>query len=140
MKLPGRRGNCEAWRLAHRRFHGGGAISRVAARARRALPLARRDRRAWRADRKTDRRFSPAESVVHWSVALSFSILGITGLVMGLGKYVLIPFFGHTLFAWLADVSKRCITYRAGVPCFLPILIAIFVPRQLPGRPTTSDW
>src|SRR5207302_6426449 len=30
------------------------------------------------------RRFSPAERVVHWSVAISFSILGITGLVMGL--------------------------------------------------------
>jgi len=43
---------------------------------------------------------------VHWSVAISFSVLGITGLVMGLGKYVLLPVFGHTLFAWLADASK----------------------------------
>jgi len=35
------------------------------------------------------RRFSKAERMVHWTVASSFCVLAITGLVMGLGKYVL---------------------------------------------------
>jgi formate dehydrogenase subunit gamma len=79
------------------------------------------------------RRFSPAERLVHWTVAISFSILGITGLVMGLGKYVLLPVFGHTLFAWLAVVSKALHNFTGPVfAVFLPILIVIFIRDNLP--------
>src|ERR1700730_2060968 len=79
------------------------------------------------------RRFSPAERLVHWTVAISFSILGTTGLVMGLGKYVLIPLFGHSLFAWLAEVSKALHNFTGPVfAVFLPILIAIFIRDNLP--------
>lgn len=79
------------------------------------------------------RRFSPAERLVHWTVAISFSVLGITGLVMGLGKYVLLPVFGHSLFAVLADVSKALHNFTGPVfAVFLPILIAIFVRDNLP--------
>src|SRR5882672_6706690 len=79
------------------------------------------------------RRFSPAERIAHWSVAISFSVLGITGLVMGLGKYVLLPVFGHTLFAWLADGSKALHNFTGPVfAVFLPILIAIFIRDNLP--------
>jgi formate dehydrogenase subunit gamma len=79
------------------------------------------------------RRFSVADRIVHWSVAISFCILGITGLVMGLGKYVLMPVFGHTLFAWLAVVSKALHNFTGPVfAVFLPILIAIFIRDNLP--------
>jgi formate dehydrogenase subunit gamma len=79
------------------------------------------------------RRFSPAERLVHWTVAISFSVLGVTGLVMGLGKYVLMPVFGHTLFAWLADVSKALHNFTGPVfAVFVPVLIALFVRDNLP--------
>src|SRR4030081_1825145 len=79
------------------------------------------------------RRFSPAERLVHWTVAISFSVLGITGLVMGLGKYVLITLVGHTQFAWLAEASKALHNFTGPVfAAFLPILIAIFIRDNLP--------
>jgi formate dehydrogenase subunit gamma len=82
---------------------------------------------------KLIRRFSPAERIVHWSVAISFCVLGITGLIMGLGKYVLLPVFGHTLFALLATVSKALHNFTGPVfALFLPVLIALFVRDNLP--------
>src|SRR3954462_3466325 len=36
-------------------------------------------------------RFTDAERVVHWSVAISFCILGLSGLIMLFGKYVVLP-------------------------------------------------
>jgi formate dehydrogenase subunit gamma len=52
---------------------------------------------------------------------------------MGLGKYVLMPVFGHTLFAWLAVVSKGLHNFTGPVfALFLPVLIAIFIRDNLP--------
>ena len=47
-------------------------------------------------------RFSLFERTVHWTVAITFSTLAISGLVMMFGKFVLLPIIGYTLFAWLA--------------------------------------
>src|SRR5678816_109388 len=41
-------------------------------------------------------RFSTVDQVVHWSVAISFCILGISCLIMLFGKYVLLPIIGYT--------------------------------------------
>ncbi len=51
-------------------------------------------------------RFSPWERIVHWSTAISFSILGISGLIILFGKHVLLPIIGYTLFAWLTQLAK----------------------------------
>jgi len=51
-------------------------------------------------------RFNGWERIVHWTTAISFVILSASGLIMLFGKYVLLPMFGYTLFAWLATVSK----------------------------------
>src|SRR6266702_4380861 len=52
-------------------------------------------------------RFTPLERYTHWVVGISFAILGITGLIMMVGKYVLLPVIGYALFAWLAQLSKH---------------------------------
>jgi len=79
------------------------------------------------------RRFSPAERIVHWSVAISFCVLGITGLIMGLGKYLLLPVIGHTLFALLAGLSKELHNFIGPIfSLFLPALIFMFVRDNLP--------
>ena len=36
-------------------------------------------------------RFTPFERTIHWTVAISFSVLAISGLVMLFGKHVLLP-------------------------------------------------
>ena len=59
--------------------------------------------RAGQAARQADRAPGAAASarvdqVVHWSVAISFCILGLSGLIMLFGKHVLLPIIGYTLF------------------------------------------
>jgi len=79
------------------------------------------------------RRFSDTDRAAHWAVAISFSVLGITGLVMGFGKYLAIPILGHSAFSWLAVVSKHVHDFTG--PIFvvsLPVLIAVFIRDNLP--------
>ncbi len=96
---------------------------------------------AWRGsigvhERPTGRyiqRFSPFERAVHWTMGISFVVLGITGLVLTFGKHILIPVIGYTLFAWLAQASK--IAHNFIAPVFavaVPIFVIMFVRDNLP--------
>jgi formate dehydrogenase subunit gamma len=40
-------------------------------------------------------------------MAISFCVLGISGLIMLFGKHVLLPVLGYTLFAWLTSLAKN---------------------------------
>ena len=51
-------------------------------------------------------RFTLADRVAHWLLAITWVILAITGIVLSLGKVVLLPVVGYTLFSWLAVLSK----------------------------------
>jgi formate dehydrogenase subunit gamma len=80
-------------------------------------------------------RFTPTERWVHWSVAISFVLLGVSGLIMAFGKYVLMPVFGHTLFGWLSYLCKNIHNFVG--PVFLVSIIVFFVlyvRDNLPGR------
>jgi formate dehydrogenase subunit gamma len=52
------------------------------------------------------RRFSPADRHAHWLLAIAWVTLAITGLILSLGKTVLLPVVGYSMFAWLASMSK----------------------------------
>lgn len=52
------------------------------------------------------RRFSNADRYAHWLLAIVWVTLAITGLVLSLGKSVLLPLIGYTLFSWLAALAK----------------------------------
>ncbi|MCX7893032.1 MAG: formate dehydrogenase subunit gamma [Burkholderiales bacterium] len=52
-------------------------------------------------------RFTPADRYAHWLMAIAWVILGITGLILSLGKSVLLPVIGYTLFSWLATAAKN---------------------------------
>ena len=43
----------------------------------------------------------------HWFVAIVWVALAITGLILSLGKTVLLPLIGYTLFSWLATLAKN---------------------------------
>src|SRR6266849_6879083 len=78
-------------------------------------------------------RFTAFERYTHWVVAISFVVLGISGLVMMVGKYVLLPVIGYTLFAWLAQLSKHLHNFAG--PVFvvsLLMFIVMFVKDNLP--------
>ncbi len=84
------------------------------------------------------RRFSTFEQVVHWSAAISFCVLGLSGLAMLFGKYVLLPVFGYTLFAWLAALSKNLHNFIA--PVFI-VSVVFMVPMWLRDNlPRAHDW
>ncbi len=52
-------------------------------------------------------RFSPMDRYAHWTVAIVWVTLAITGLILSLGKAVLLPLIGYTLFSWLAILAKN---------------------------------
>jgi formate dehydrogenase subunit gamma len=52
-------------------------------------------------------RFTPPDRYAHWLLAIVWVTLAITGLVLSLGKTVLLPLIGYTLFSWLATVAKN---------------------------------
>ncbi|KAA3649917.1 MAG: formate dehydrogenase subunit gamma [Proteobacteria bacterium] len=52
-------------------------------------------------------RFTTAERMTHWTVALSFTLLALTGLTLLFGKHVVIPLIGYSAFSWLAALAKN---------------------------------
>ncbi|SNS10520.1 formate dehydrogenase gamma subunit [Noviherbaspirillum humi] len=85
-------------------------------------------------------RFTSLERVTHWTMALSFLALALTGLTMLFGKHVLMPLFGHTLFGWLAYACKNVHNFVG--PLFTASVIVffvMFVRDNLPGK-GDLDW
>lgn len=52
-------------------------------------------------------RFNRWERIVHWSTAITFVVLAITGIVMLFGKHLLLPVIGYKAFSWLTAASKN---------------------------------
>jgi formate dehydrogenase subunit gamma len=52
-------------------------------------------------------RFAPMDRYAHWLLAITWVTLAITGLILSLGKAVLLPLIGYTLFSWLAILAKN---------------------------------
>lgn len=78
-------------------------------------------------------RFTSLERYAHWVMGISFAILGVTGLVMFIGKYVLLPVIGYTLFAWLTQLSKHLHNFVG--PLFalsLLVFIVMYIKDNLP--------
>jgi len=77
-------------------------------------------------------RFTVVERMVHWSVAITFTILAITGLALTFGKSVLLPIIGYTLFSWLAILSKNLHNFVGPLlVVLLPILIVLFFRENI---------
>jgi formate dehydrogenase subunit gamma len=56
-------------------------------------------------------RFTLGERVLHWSIAVLFIIMGITGLSLLLGRLALIPIFGHPVVSGYLEISKALHNY-----------------------------
>lgn len=78
-------------------------------------------------------RFNSIERVTHWTVAISFVVLAVSGLIMLFGKHVLLPVIGYTLFAWLTALAKNLHNFIA--PLFilgLLMMIVVYIRDNFP--------
>ena len=80
-------------------------------------------------------RFTYFERAAHWSNAIAFCVLAISGIVMAFGKFFLLPIIGGTLFGWLSYALKTAHNFFG--PLFavsLVIVFVTFVRDELPRR------
>src|SRR5262249_39565964 len=72
--------------------------------------------------------FPPADRWAHWLLAITWVTLAITGLILSLGKSVLLPLIGYTLFSWLAILSKSLHNFIGPILIFaVPWLFLRFI-------------
>ena len=89
---------------------------------------------------RTIERFTYFERAAHWSVAISFVALAVSGLVLAFGKFFLLPVLGATLFGWLSYALKNLHNFAG--PLFavaLLVLIFVFLRDNLP-RSADLKW
>lgn len=78
-------------------------------------------------------RFSSFERIAHWSMAISFCILAVSGLTMLFGKHVLLPLIGHTLFSWLAELGKNLHNFVGPIFMFsIVVFVVKFIRDNIP--------
>ncbi|MBI1422286.1 MAG: formate dehydrogenase subunit gamma [Gammaproteobacteria bacterium] len=70
-------------------------------------------------------RFTLSERMVHWFTAIIFWLLGITGLILLYGRFVLIPLLGPAGFSITASACKEA--HNLFGPLFLFAMLALFI-------------
>jgi formate dehydrogenase subunit gamma len=86
---------------------------------------------------RTIERFTYFERAAHWSVAGSFVILAVSGLVMAFGKTFLLPVLGATLFGWLTYALKTVHNFVG--PLFTVALLVFIVTYIRDNFPRAYD-
>jgi formate dehydrogenase subunit gamma len=80
-------------------------------------------------------RFTPFERAAHWSNAIAFSILAISGIVMAFGKFFLLPVMGGMLFGPLTWILKSLHNFAGPVfAVSLTIMFFTFLRDNWPQR------
>ena len=77
-------------------------------------------------------RFTDYERIVHWTLAIVFLFLAVTGLILLLGRPLMIPLFGKEFFSLIASASKE--GHNLFGPIFLVSLLMMlfsFVKRNI---------
>ncbi|HEY1092770.1 MAG TPA: cytochrome b/b6 domain-containing protein, partial [Burkholderiaceae bacterium] len=82
-------------------------------------------------------RFTYFERAAHWSNAIAFCVLAVSGLVMAFGKFLLLPIIGGTLFGWLTYALKTA--HNLCGPLFAVSLLIVFVVFVRDNFPAAAD-
>ena len=69
-------------------------------------------------------RFNSVERMSHWTMALSFLVLALTGIITLFGKYVLLPVLGPSGFSWV--ISTGLVIHNFVGPLFMFSLVVGF--------------
>ncbi len=83
-------------------------------------------------------RFTPLERAAHWTNAIAFVCLAVSGIVMAWGKFFLLPVLGSTLFGWLAYALKNLHNFVG--PLFAVSLVIVFVTFVKDNIATAQDF
>jgi formate dehydrogenase subunit gamma len=83
-------------------------------------------------------RFSSWERGVHWATAYSFIALAVTGIIIMFGKNIFMPWMGHTLFSWVAIISKY--VHNVVGPLFILCSILMFFTFLRRNFFNRIDW
>ena len=83
-------------------------------------------------------RFTYFERVAHWSTAITFTILAVSGVVMSFGKFFLLPILGGQLFGWLTYALKTAHNFVG--PLFAVSMVVMFFTYLPSNWPTRADW
>lgn len=84
---------------------------------------------------RTVERFNGLERFGHWLTAGSFIVLGLTGLNMLYGRYVLAPVIGPEVFAWLTLMGKFAHNYLAfAFMVGLALIFVLWVRHNFPNK------
>jgi formate dehydrogenase subunit gamma len=85
-------------------------------------------------------RFRAFERFSHWLTAVSFVVLGLTGLNITFGKIVLLPVIGPDAFSSVAEAAKYVHNFTSfAFVAGLILIIVIFFKDNLFGR-VDIDW
>jgi formate dehydrogenase subunit gamma len=85
-------------------------------------------------------RFKSVERFAHWLTAVSFVVLGITGLNITFGKHVLLPLIGYDAFAAFSEAAKYVHNFTSfAFVLGLVLLVAIFIKDNIPDK-TDIEW
>jgi len=82
-------------------------------------------------------RFTPFERATHWSNAIAFVTLAVSGLVMVFGKFFLLPVIGAALFGWLTYALKT--VHNIVGPLFVVTLVLMFITFVRDNFPRVMD-
>jgi formate dehydrogenase subunit gamma len=83
-------------------------------------------------------RFNNVERFAHWTTAGSFVVLGLTGLNMMYGRYVILPLIGADAFSWFTYYGK--IGHNFLGFAFMVGLVLIILVWLRDNMPDSTDW
>ena len=85
-------------------------------------------------------RFNSFERLAHWLTAVSFVILGLTGLNITFGRITLLPLIGPEAFSSMSQIAKYLHNYvSASFVIGLVLIIALWIKDNIP-RKVDVDW
>jgi formate dehydrogenase subunit gamma len=83
-------------------------------------------------------RFNGWERNVHWATAYTFIALSITGIIIMFGKNIMLPWMGHTVFSWVAIISKY--VHNVVGPLFIVCSVLMFFTFLRRNFFNRIDW
>jgi len=85
-------------------------------------------------------RFKAFERFAHWLTAVSFVVLGITGLNITFGKHLLLPLIGYDAFSVVSEAAKYVHNFTSfAFVIGLVLIVAIFIKDNIPDK-TDIEW
>ncbi|MEP7301567.1 MAG: formate dehydrogenase subunit gamma [Caldimonas sp.] len=82
-------------------------------------------------------RFTYFERAAHWSNAIAFVVLAVSGIVMAFGQFFLLPILGGTLFGLLTYALKTAHNFAG--PLFAVSLLIVFLTFLRSNWPSRDD-